>query len=218
MPFADTALLEKSIHLLEQYRNFAYPVLFMGAYLETLIPFSFIVYGEIFFLAGSFLAGIGKLNIWIVAAVLYGGGISGDNSSYWLGRRYGMSLFNRLSRQPVIGRYFRDEMLAKGVTFFRQKGASAVFFARLCGPFSWFVPALAGAYQQHYSRFFLFNVLGVILGIGEFLVIGYLLGNSLDEISLWIERIGVIPLVLIVIMILFLMVARLKKSKSKKCS
>jgi len=216
MLFADLASPEQLALLLEQYRSFAYPLLFIGAYLETLIPFSLIVYGEIFFIAGSILAGIGKLNIWIVAAVLYAGGILGDNSSYWLGYKYGTGLFKKLSRQPIIGRYFGDAMVTKGVGFFREKGDAAVFFARLCGPFSWFVPALAGAYQQSYNRFILFNTCGVILGIGEFLVVGYMLGNNMDKITFWLTRVGVVPPLLITTLFLLFIVMRYRNSRQRK--
>lgn len=217
MLFADVFSPEGLINLLEQYRSFAYPMLFMGAYLETLIPFSLIIYGEFFFIAGSILAGTGTLNIWFVALVLYIGGILGDNSSYWLGRRYGMNLFSFLSKKPVIGRYFHDEATSRGISFFRRKGEAAVFFARLCGPFSWFVPALAGAYRQRYSRFLLFNTCGVILGIGEFLIVGYLLGNNIEEIINWIQRIGMIPPLIVLTLILLFFAGQMhNKCQQKK--
>jgi membrane-associated protein len=213
MSYADLLSPEKLIFLLDQYRAFAYPVLFIGAYLETLIPFSLVVFGEIFFIAGSVLAGIGKLNIWIVAAVLYIGGILGDNCSYWLGRRYGMTLFQTLAQQPLVGRFFGDEMMKKGVSFFRSKGDGAVFFARLCGPCSWVIPAFAGAFKQRYGRFIFFNTFGVIIGIGEFLVLGYLFGNNLGEIMGLIQRFGVIgPLVIFSFLLLYWF-SRLKKRK-----
>lgn len=212
MSYADLFSPEKLIFLLEQYRTLAYPVLFIGAYLETLIPFSLVVFGELFFIAGSVLAGIGKLNIWIVAAVLYLGGILGDSCSYWLGRRYGMNLFLTLAQQPLIGRFFREEMMAKGVSFFRRKGDAAVFFARLCGPCSWVVPAFAGAFGQRYGRFIFFNTFGVILGIGEFLVLGYLFGNNLEEVVVFIQRFGVIPpLVIFSFLLLWFFRQRVRK-------
>lgn len=197
MLFADLRL-EYFLSLLGQYNGAAYPVLFLGSFFETLVPFSLVVYGEFFFIGGAVLAGIGKLDIWGVAAVLYGGGILGDNSSYWLGRRYGMQVFEVLCRWPFMGRFFHEDMRCKGTSFFYRRGEAAVFFARLSGPFSWVIPAMAGMFQQRYSRFIFFNTLGIFVGIGEFLVVGYLLGNNLDRFTLWLTKLGYIPIGIIV--------------------
>ena len=193
MLFADTTP-EQLLGLLGQYRSIAYLILFFGAFLETLIPFSLVVYGEIFFLSGAVLAGVGELDIRVVAAVLYTGGIIGDNSSFWIGRKYGICVFDTLCRWPIVRLFFHESMREKGMSFFYHRGESAVFFARLCGPFSWFVPALAGAFGQRYGRFVLCNTLGIIIGIGEFLVAGYLIGNNFEKIHSWLSRLGCISL------------------------
>lgn len=197
MSFAELHTTNDFLTLLIEYRSTAYPILFLGAFFETLIPFSLVVYGEPFFIAGAVLAGTGALDIWSVASVLYAGGILGDNCSYWFGRWQGVGLFNRLVKWPPARRYFRHTSYEKGLSFFNRRGSSAVFFARLSGPFSWFMPALAGMFHQRYSRFVLFNTLGVITGIGEFLVLGYFFGNNLDIVFNWLARLGYIPLAII---------------------
>lgn len=140
---------------------------------------------------------MGELNIWCVAVVLYCGAILGDNSSYWLGRRYGMNLFYILAKWPVFRKFVSDDFEEKGREFFHKRGAAAVFFARLCGPFSWIAPAFAGAFRHRYPRFFLFNVFGVIVGIGEFLVVGYLFGYHVEEIAAWLRRLGIVPVLIV---------------------
>lgn len=198
MLFAELNSIEDMIQMLITNHTAVYPILFLGSFFETLIPFSLMIYGEIFFIAGAVLAGAGKLNIWAVAGVLYCGAILGDNSSYWLGRRYGINLFDVLSKWPVIRHLFKESYKEKGIQFFRKRGEAAVFFARLCGPFSWFVPALAGAFQQRYCRFIIFNTLGIIIGIGEFLVLGYLFGNHFDQILVGLQRLGILPVAILV--------------------
>ncbi|WP_024786692.1 MULTISPECIES: DedA family protein [unclassified Lebetimonas] len=86
-------LINHFIKILIEYKEIAYFILFFGSMLETVIGFSFFIYGEIVFLSGAILAGMGILNIWIVTFVLYLGGIVGDNISYFLGRKYGMQLY-----------------------------------------------------------------------------------------------------------------------------
>ena len=115
MSFVDFASLEHVTAILAEQNQVAYAVLFLGAFFETLIPTSLFVLGEVFFIAGALLAGMGALNIWAVLAVLYAGGIFGDNTSYWLGRRYGSSLFAHLARWPVVGRLVHHDNYQRGV-------------------------------------------------------------------------------------------------------
>lgn len=187
MSSADYDSVRQLLAFLGTHRQWAYLVLFLGAYFETVVPFSLFVLGEVFFLSGALLAGMGTLDLWAVAAALYGGGILGDNSSYWIGRCYGDGLFEHLSRWPVIGRLVRPESHQKGVEFFRKRGAMAVFTARLSGPLSWVTPAMAGMFRLNYLTFLRFNTPAVIIGISEFVLAGYFFGNHLDTIRAWLD-------------------------------
>jgi membrane-associated protein len=198
MSFADLSLPTQLMGYLEVHRHSAYAVLFLGAFFETLIPFSLAVLGEIFFLSGAILAGLGTLDLWAVTGVLYLGGILGDNASYWIGRRYGQGLFERLSRLPWVGRHLHAENYRRGIEFFRRRGAFAVLAARFSGPLSWVMPALAGVFRLHYSTFLRFNTLGVVLGIGQFILLGYFFGAHLETILDWLDRFGLLSFILII--------------------
>lgn len=184
---ADYESVRQLLALLSAHRAWAYLVLFLGAYFETVVPFSLFVLGEVFFLSGALLAGMGTLDLWAVAAALYGGGILGDNSSYWIGRCYGTALFERLSHWPVLGRLVREETRQKGREFFRKRGAMAVFTARLSGPLSWVTPAMAGMFRLNYLTFLRFNTPAVIIGISEFVLAGYFFGDHLDTLRAWLD-------------------------------
>jgi membrane-associated protein len=188
MSFVDPVALEHMTAVLGERDQLAYAVLFLGAFFETLIPTSLVVLGEVFFIAGALLAGMGILNVWAVLAVLYAGGILGDNSSYWLGRRFGSSLFDHLARLPVVGRLAHSDNYRHGVAFFERRGAIAVFAARLSGPLSWVMPAMAGAFRLDYATFIRFNTLGVMIGIGQFIVVGYFFGAYLPSILEYAAR------------------------------
>jgi membrane-associated protein len=207
MSFADFSSLDQLLAFLQHHRHEAYVILFLGAFLETVIPFSLIVLGEVVFLSGSLLAGMGVLDLGGVMAALYIGGILGDNASYWMGHYYGAGLFERLAHWPLIGRLVHPENYDKGVEFFRKRGALAVFTARLSGPLSWVTPAMAGIFRLNYLTFLRFNTPAVIIGISEFVIIGYFFGNHIDTILAWMQHyalalglivVGVIALVFIV--------------------
>ncbi|OZB74248.1 MAG: hypothetical protein B7X37_06280 [Halothiobacillus sp. 14-55-98] len=190
MPFADLASFEQAIPFLQQHQHTAYVILFCGALFETLIPFSLIVLGEVFFLSGAVLAGLGVLDVWMVMLVLFSGGILGDNLSYWLGYRYGNSLFERLQHWPLIGRMVHQENYEKGVAFFEKRGASAVFIARLSGPLSWITPTLAGIFRLNYGTFVRFNTPAVIIGISQFIILGYFFGSYIRPLLNWAHQYG----------------------------
>ncbi len=201
MSFVDLASLEHVTAILAERNEVAYAVLFLGAFFETLIPTSLVVLGEVFFIAGALLAGMGALNVWAVLAVLYAGAILGDNASYWLGRHYGSSLFEHLAGWPVLGRLIHHENYQHGVAFFEHRGAIAVFSARLSGPLSWVMPAMAGMFRLNYATFIRFNTLGILIGIGQFIVVGYFFGEYLPSILEWADRCGTTILASLLVLI-----------------
>lgn len=182
MSSADVTALQNIADTLGQYDRLAYVVLFLGAFFETLIPFSLVVMGELFFLAGALLAGMQVLDVWLVVIVLCVGGILGDNASYWLGRYFGAGLFATLPRLPFMKKAVLNNIFHRGVEFFERRGAVAVFAGRLSGPLSWVTPAMAGMFRLDYKTFIRFNTLGVVIGIGQFIVAGYFFGTYLPEI------------------------------------
>jgi membrane-associated protein len=155
---------------------------------------SFFVYGEFFFLPGAILAGTGVLNIWVVACAVYIGGILGDSSSFWIGKKWGARLFQE-------GKWiFNAANHERGRAFFEKYGVRAIFLARFMGPVSWVTPFLAGTYNVPYGRFLAYNIPAVIIGIGQFLIAGYLFGAMHGN---FIHQLHVYGLILFCILIGF---------------
>jgi membrane-associated protein len=188
MSSVNITTLQNIADTLGHYDRLAYIILFLGAFFETLIPFSLLVMGELFFLAGALLAGMQVLDVRLVVIVLCVGGILGDNTSYWLGRNFGEGFFAILPRLPFIKKPVLDGIFHRGMEFFERRGAVAVFAGRLSGPLSWVTPAMAGMFRLDYKTFLRFNTLGVVIGIGQFLVAGYYFGSFLPEIIVSVGR------------------------------
>lgn len=193
-----TVTLEDMGAFLAAHVFLSYVVLFLGSYVETLIGIGFFVYGEIFFLSGAILAGSGVLNIWFVTLVLVAGGVFGDSSSYVLGRRYGIYFFKEHNK------IFNHTNYQKGFEFFQKYGPKGVFLARFLGPLSWVTPFLAGVYRVPYRTFLFYNVPGVMLGIGQFIVLGYLFGINYRTVLAVIEQDASIITAVLVLAILSL--------------
>jgi membrane-associated protein len=169
--------LDTLITFLEAHQSLTLIVLLAGAYFETVIITSFFVYGEFFFLAGAILAGLGVANLLEVAIVLYIGGILGDHTSYWIGRKWGGVLYEKMGEISVLKRHFTHARYVRGTTFFEKYGGSSVLIGRFLGPVAWITPFLAGTFKLSYTRFTLFDFPAVIFGIGQFILVGYIFGR-----------------------------------------
>lgn len=165
------------IAFLSNHQILIYLILFLSSFFEIITRFSFLVYGKIFFLIGAILAGMGILNIWLVIAVLYAGGLLGDSTSYFLGRKYSASFYQYLENKGFLKKYIINEIsYTKGLRFFEKYGGHSVFFARFLGPISGVTPFLAGIYKLNYKTFLKYDLPAIILGIGQFIIVGYFSG------------------------------------------
>ncbi len=207
----DLHIIDQLIIVLIQHKELAYIILFTGSMFETIIGFSFFIYGEVFFLSGSILAGMGILNIWLVMAVLYLGGIIGDNISYFLGKKYGFAFYSKFKKIKFFKKFINKNNFTKGIKFFRKYGALSVFFGRLLGPVSWITPFVAGTYKLQYKKFLPYEIMGVIIGIGEFIIVGYFFGRHFDIVLKIVETYCFVLLFLI--SLLFILHYYLKKKK-----
>ncbi len=204
-------ILSSFINFLSHHQDIVYIILFLGSMFETIIGFSFFVYGEIFFLAGSIMAGSGILNIYNVALSLYLGAILGDNISYFIGRKYGKNIYYTLRKINFLKKYINKKNYVKSAKFLQKKGAMSLFFARLLGPLSWIMPFIAGIYKIDYKKFLIFNTLGIIVGIGEFIVVGYFFGMHYKEILTLLQKYFWVIIIFIIIFFMFKKFIRIKK-------
>jgi membrane-associated protein len=164
---------------LSLHTHIAYAILTAGSFFESLVGPSFFIPGEIFLYPGAILAGAGTLNIWLVLLTLYAGAILGDSSSYWIGRRIGTSIFHDRKKILNFKNYRKIENLLE------KYGNSGIFFARFVAPFPKIAPVAAGIFEVPYPTFLLYNIPGILIGIGQIVAVAYFFGNRY-ELVLWI--------------------------------
>ncbi|RYU46408.1 DedA family protein [Aliivibrio finisterrensis] len=147
--------------------------LFTGALLDALIGPNLFVPGEPFLVAAGFQLHQG---VWAGVIAVLLGGLIGDQLSYWIGRRFGRKAQTRLINwQPKTRR-----PIARCRLLLQRKGNSVLLFARLLGPVAWIVPFIAGVNNIEWRRFSLFASIGLLLGVGQFVLWGYLLSYGID--------------------------------------
>ncbi|MDD5569509.1 MAG: DedA family protein, partial [Candidatus Pacebacteria bacterium] len=129
---------------------------------------------------------------------------------YWIGRRGGRALLERIMRRFKI----KPDHLIKAENFFTHHGGKAVFFGRSVSYLRVLTALLAGVSHMHYPRFLLWNALGGVAWALFFGLAAYYFGQNLTVLELYIREIawGALGVAVLGAAVYFL-VSRLKKNK-----
>ena len=122
----------------------------------------------------GYLAWQGQLRVPDVIAVALVSAVAGDNLGYWLGRRYGQRLLDRL-------RAAAPEHVERARRFVLHHGALAVFGARFVTGLRVMAGPLAGSTGMRPARFFLANLAGAVVYIPVVVAVGYAIGYGLGD-------------------------------------
>jgi membrane protein DedA with SNARE-associated domain len=142
--------------------------------------------GETTLIAAALLASQGQLNVGIVIAAAATGAIIGDSVGYYIGRKAGRGLFERLGRRS---HHFSEERIAKAEKYFHKYGVWTVFFGRFVALLRIFAGPMAGMLRMHYPRFLVANATGGIAWATTIGLVAYQIGDNADRIfgqlSIW---------------------------------
>ena len=184
-----------------------------------------IIFAETGLLAGFFLPGdsllvtAGVLSVangdrpayfgpWELAGALTLASIIGDQTGYWLGRKYGKTM----ETKPDSWWYKRKHLdAARG--YFAEKGPLAIVLARFVPLMRTFVPFAAGMGEMAPARFLRWNILGGILWINSLIWLGHKLGGT--PLADQLHKVILIVIVVSFIPILWTAAKRLLTSSSE---
>ena len=149
--------------------------------------------GEIALVSAALLSSRENLDIspvWVGVAAITGA-IIGDSIGYSIGRRYGMSLFERLGNR--FPKPFGTGHVALAKQLFSRWGVWAVFFGRFIALLRILAGPLAGALHMRYRHFLAANAAGAICWAGGTTAVVYFLGLAAER---WLSRFSWVALVL----------------------
>ena len=149
--------------------------------------------GEIALVSAALLSSRENLDIspvWVGVAAI-AGAIIGDSIGYSIGRRYGMSLFERLGTR--FPKHFGTGHVALAKQLFSRWGVWAVFFGRFIALLRILAGPLAGALHMRYRHFLAANAAGAICWAGGTTAVVYFLGLAAER---WLSRFSWVALVL----------------------
>lgn len=128
----------------------------------------------------------GALNLGGVIIAGAVGTIAGNNFGYWLGRKGGRPVLQRILH------FFRisPSHLVSAETFFDRHGGKAIFFSRFLAFTRMFASLLAGIARMRYPTFLIYSVSGSILWVVLICWVGHELGSNLSLIENWLHEAG----------------------------
>jgi membrane-associated protein len=124
------------------------------------------------------IAAIGDLKVVSLLTVVTLCAIAGDQLGYWIGRRAGMSLYERQD-----SRFFKKQHLQRAHDFYEKYGGKTVIMARFVPIVRTFCPPVAGAAKMSYTRYLAYDIAGGFLWVWGMILLGYTLGRKIPHIE-----------------------------------
>lgn len=182
--------------LVTVYDLWVYAILFAIIFCETgLVVTPFLPGDSLLFLAGTIAhRDTNDLNIVILMLILIVAAILGDTANYHIGHSFGKRLF----RNPD-SKIFKQSYLEKTNQFYEKHGGKTIIIARFVPIVRTFAPFVAGMGKMTYHHFFSFNIIGGIVWVTVFCMLGYCVGgleiiqNNLQIVAGIIILISIMP-------------------------
>jgi membrane-associated protein len=171
-----------------------YALLVGIVFTETGLLVGFFLPGDSLLITAGLLAGMGSLNIWWLNALVIVAAIVGDSTGYAIGKRLGPRIFTR--PKSLL---FNPKHVVRTQQFYEKYGAKTIVIARFVPIIRTFAPVLAGVGNMQYRRFLIYNVVGGIGWVASMSWAGYLLGQTVPNISKHIHVLVIVIIILSVI-------------------
>ena len=147
-------------------------------YVETGLLIGLILPGDSLLFTAGFLASQQYLNIVVLCFLTGIGAMLGDNTGYWLGRRFGPSVFSRKGSLLLDPAH-----LQRAENYYQTYGPKTLIIARFIPIIRTLAPTLAGVGKMQYKTFLFYSFVSAGLwGLGVPLV-GYFLGSRIPGID-----------------------------------
>ncbi|MFI5690784.1 DedA family protein [Kribbella sp. NPDC051586] len=166
--------------------------------------------GETTLVAAALLASQHHLRIEFVILAAAAGAIIGDSIGYFIGRKAGRRLFERLGRRF---HHFSEDRIVRAEKYFHKYGVWTVFFGRFVALLRIFAGPMAGMLRMPYPRFLAANAAGGIAWSATIGIVAYKVGDNADKIF---GRVSLWALVAIAAVVLALYVVHKVRKRSKQ--
>jgi membrane protein DedA with SNARE-associated domain len=137
---------------------------------------------DVALLAGGYLVHRGITRYPITLAVSLIGVVAGDNSLFFLGRRFGTGIVRYFGIARPTSRVQIDRIKE----FMDRHGHRAIFYARFLAGLRALVYLSAGSFGVTPARFLAYDVAGALISVPVVVSLGYLFGGELEAATHYI--------------------------------
>ena len=146
--------------------------------------------GDSLLFTAGFLASQNYVSIVPLMVVSFVCAVLGDNVGYWLGRRFGRSVFSR--KDSLL---LDPSHIARAEAFYASHGPFTIMLARFMPVIRTIAPVLAGVGNMHWPTFMRYNLLGGLAWGAGLPLAGYFLGSAIPGVDRYI--VPIVALILI---------------------
>lgn len=159
--------------LVAEASGWAYLVVFLLAFLDSIVP---VVPSETAVITAGVVAATGDLALAPVIAAAAAGAFSGDNTAYWIGRRFGTRVVAR-----SFGGGKARRRLEWAQTQLRERGGTLIVVGRFIPGGRTAVTLSAGLLRFGWRRFLLFDVAAALVWSFYASLLGYFGGRAFEN-------------------------------------
>ena len=167
--------------------------------------------GETVLIAAAFYAGLGDLNLFVVAVTGFIGAVVGDNVGFAIGQYGGHPLVERYGKYVFL----TPERLKKAEQFFNRHGGKVVTIARFVEGLRQLNGIIAGLSEMRWRKFITFNVLGAILWVGFWASVGYFSGS---HIAMFLRYQMYFSIAVILCLVVYIIVRLVRRQRERAAS
>ncbi len=149
-----------------------YPFLFLTVLLEGIPLIGTLVPGHVALIVAGFLIKVGVFNVWITLFIGITAALLGDYLGYFLGKKYGLSLIDKL--KPFF--FITNKHIAKTQELLANHTGKAMILGRLSPMTRALMPFLVGTNKTSDKQFWKFNIIGGCIWAVSSIILGFAFG------------------------------------------
>ena len=162
-----------------------YVIVPVAMFLESAALLGVLVPGDVILAVAGVYAARGEMAVPAVIALGALGAIAGEITGYWIGRRYGRPLVDRL---PFADRF--EKRLDRASASMRRNAGKAIVVGRFATGVAGTVPFAAGTSDVPFRTFVLFTVPSIVVWATAVVLLGAVIGNNIDLIDRILSTFG----------------------------
>jgi membrane-associated protein len=182
--------------IIAQYGAWTLALLFLIVFMETGFVVTPFLPGDSLIFAAAAFAARGAMDPWLLFLLLSIAAVLGDTVNYWIGHRIGAKAYTGEVK------WIKKEYMERTHVFFEKHGGRTIFLARFVPIIRTFAPFVAGVSRMPYGFFIRWNIIGGVVWVATFTLLGVFFGNipfvqkHFELVIIVIIVISVIPVII----------------------